>query len=92
MDAGTNSSVLKSPVDLEKIITGIDFGITGVGAIKIKKPIVDAHLSFLANATQIGNVSNYIGSIFLSTVSTFNLSTNEKNIVSKVSYNPNLFS
>lgn len=92
MDAGINFSVLKSPVDQEKIITGIDFGITGVGAIRIKKPIVDAHLSFLANATQIGNVSNYIGSIFLSTVSAFNLSTHENNIVSKVSYNPNLFS
>lgn len=90
MDKRIVFSMLKAQVDPKKIFTGIDFGITGVGAFNIKRPILDARLSFLANATQIGDVSNYIGSIVLSSSSAFNHSSNQNDIITKISYNPNL--
>lgn len=85
-------SILKAQTDPSKLITGVDLGITGVGAIMIRRPIVDVHCSFLANTQQIGHYSEHIGSLFLMSFSGFNKSSPKNNITSKLIYNPNIFS
>lgn len=85
-------SILKAPTDPSSLIPGIDLGITGVGPILIRRPIVDVHCSFLANATQVGNYSRYIGSLFLMSFSGYNKSSPKNNITSKIMYNPNILS
>lgn len=85
-------SILKAQTDPSKLITGVDLGITGVGAIMIRRPIVDVHCSFLANAQQIGDYSKHIGSLFLMSFSGFNKSSPKNNITSKIMYNPNILS
>ncbi|KAK8897758.1 hypothetical protein M9Y10_015724 [Tritrichomonas musculus] len=85
-------SILKAQTDPANLIPGIDLGITGVGAIRIRRPIVDVHCSFLANATQVGNYSRYIGSLFLMSFSGFNPDSPRNDITSKIMYNPNILS
>lgn len=58
----------------------------------IRRPIVDVHCSFLANAQQIGNYSEHIGSLFLMSFSGFNKSSPKNDITSKLIYNPNILS
>lgn len=83
---------MKVQTDPSNFITGVDLGITGVGAIMIRRPIVDVHCSFLANAQQVGDYSKHIGSLFLMSFSGFNKSSPKNNITSKIIYNPKILS
>lgn len=85
-------SNLKAVANIGDICQGVDLGITGVGAIKIRRPILDAHCSFLANATKVGDLSTLAGSLYLMSFSGFNKDFPEiNNITTKTMHNPNIF-
>ena len=69
----------------------VDLFITGVGAIRIKRPILDVHCSFLANAKKVGNLSTLAGSLYLMRVSGFNPENPRNIITTKTMHNTNIF-
>lgn len=84
-------SAIKATIETPKSIPGIDFGIIGLGAFNIQKPIVDLHCSFLSNATKIGDKNDFSGTLYMMSFSPFNQVSPSNEIVTKLIYNPNVF-
>lgn len=89
-DINAHFSNLKCKVEPSKIVPGIDFGVSGVGALPIRRPMIDAHFSILANATKVGDLSNYVGSLFIMSTSASDPKKPNNKIFTKIMYNPNI--